>query len=130
MNASRTVAVLACPWLRPNEMRISCRLSSPRPHQLTLPLIGDEEGCAARRSGPPQPVGCMRGLGRAVLRALITPGQKPVIDSRHSPGRLHGARVPSVGRCATESPPLMAYRASVVPTNLPSWSRRTMRART
>ena len=81
--------------------------------------------------GPPNHPEQIRALDDSTAEGSDVHGEvQPVISSKHNPGRPHGARVPSVGRCATESPPLMLYRASVVPTNLPACSRRTMRART
>jgi hypothetical protein len=53
------------PGLLPNDLRISCRQSSYRPHKPTPPLLGREDPCAQAERRPPRPVGCMRGLGGA-----------------------------------------------------------------
>jgi hypothetical protein len=45
---------------RPNGMRISCRLPSPRPHKPTFHSVL-EERLHERNSAPDRPVGCMRG---------------------------------------------------------------------
>jgi hypothetical protein len=60
-------ASLAHPFvLLANDLRISCRLSSPRPHQPMLPLPGRTGGRARpERRPPPGLSGCMRGLGGA-----------------------------------------------------------------
>ena len=47
----------------PNEMRISCRGSTYRPRESTLPLTGFWESDAGAERRPNRPVGCMRGLG-------------------------------------------------------------------
>jgi hypothetical protein len=74
--------MLECP---PNDWRISCGLSSPRPYKLTLHSI---LGRCARdgAGGPDRPVGCMRGLGCGMGRAQLEDhdgdddGQDPVTE--------------------------------------------------
>jgi hypothetical protein len=77
--------VLRSPGL-PNGMRISCRPSSPRPHQPTF-HSALEEGLPERSSVPDRPVGCMRGLGRAHAGATEHPTD--------TLGRLNGLIRPS-----------------------------------
>jgi len=50
-------------WLRPNEMRLSCRPSSSRPNKPTFNRAPTEG--AARSEPPPSGYRCMRGLGGA-----------------------------------------------------------------
>jgi hypothetical protein len=55
----------------PNDMRISCRRSCPRPHKPTLPLAAPSEGAARSEPRARRPVGCMRGLGGGRLGVQV-----------------------------------------------------------
>ena len=53
----------------PNDLRISCGLSYPRPHKPTFRFV--LEGRTARAElGTLRPVGCMRGLGASLAERL------------------------------------------------------------
>jgi hypothetical protein len=49
--------------VQPNDLRISCRPPSPRPHKPTF-LRALTKRAARAEPGAGRPVGCMRGLGR------------------------------------------------------------------
>ncbi len=70
MNGASEVLSRQDGGLRPNDLRISCRPSSPRPHKATF-HSAPEESCARAEFRALRPVGCMRGLGggRAVPRS-------------------------------------------------------------